>query len=249
MNTLGVLGLEITGGTYDEIIQEVDRAITKKEKFIFHNVNSHILIRANKYEEFKNNLQQFSTLFIDGVGVYLASKFLYGNHKKVKRITGTDLYYHIVDYAIRNKRKVFFLGVNSLTSEAIRSYMVSKYPTLNVVGTECDNGFNDKEMTDKINNANPEILFVGLGTPKQEEFIIKNKQKINCPVLISVGSGIEYLAGIKTRAPKFMQNLGLEWLFRLFLEPKRLWRRYLFGIPHFMLLIFKQKLNASDKIH
>ena len=244
-----LLGLRITGATYDEIIQEVDRAITKKEKFIFHNVNSHILIRANKYEKFKNNLQQFSTLFIDGVGVYVASKFLYGNHKKVKRITGTDLYYHIVDYAIRNKRKVFFLGVNGLTSEAIRSCMVLKYPALNVVGTECDNGFNDKEMTDKINNANPEILFVGLGTPKQEEFIIKNRQKINCPVLISVGSGIEYLAGIKTRAPKFMQNLGLEWLFRLFLEPKRLWRRYLFGIPHFMWLILKQKLNASDKIH
>ena len=248
MNFFNLLGIELTIATYDEIIKEVEQTIVSKRKFTFHNINSHILLGASKREDFRRMLQRLDRCFLDGIGVYLAVKLLSFNITALQRITGTDLYYKLIDYAIKNNRKVFFYGVNGLSSERINLNLKSKFPMLNIVGVKSDEGGMESDMIEAINNAAADILFVGLGTPKQEEFVVRNSQFINCPVQVAVGSGIEYLAGIKRRAPKFMQALGLEWLFRLFIEPTRLWRRYLIGIPHFIWLILKQKLNASDKI-
>ena len=248
MKIYNLFGLEITCGTYDEIIQEIDNSIIAKKRFKLHNVNSYIILEANKNEEFKRELQKFSRLYIDGIGVYLGIKILHGRRVATNRITGTDLYYKILNYAIETNSRVFFLGVNGLSKETIRSNIVSKFPSLVIAGIENDNGLDDHEVVEKINHSATDILLVGLGTPKQEKFIIKNSDAISCPVQIAVGSGIEYIAGTKKRAPLIAQITGLEWLFRFFLEPKRLWRRYLFGIPHFMWLILKQKLEATERV-
>ena len=249
MNSFNLLGIEVTLATYDEIINKVENSIVSKRKFTFHNINSHILLEASKREDFRSMLQQLDRCYLDGIGIYLAVKLLSDTRTAFQRITGTDLYYKLIDYAIKNNRRVFFYGVNGLSSERIYLNLKSKFPMLNIVGAKSDEGSKESDVIEEINNAAADILFVGLGTPKQEEFVIRNSQLINCVVQIAVGSGIEYLSGIKIRAPKFMQLMGLEWMFRLFIEPTRLWRRYFIGIPHFIWLIFKQKLNTSDKIH
>ncbi len=245
MNSFNLLGIELTLASYDEIIKEVENSIVKQKKFTFHNVNSYIFLEASKKENFRRMLQRLDRCFLDGIGVYLAVKLLSDNLTAFQRITGTNLYYELIDYAIKNNRRVFFYGVNGLSSERIYLNLKSKFPKLNIVGAESDNGNSESALIEIINNSAADILFVGLGTPKQEEFVIRNSQLINCPVQIAVGSGIEYLAGIKIRAPKLMQAMGLEWMFRLFLEPQRLWRRYLVGNPHFLWLILKEKIKAA----
>jgi N-acetylglucosaminyldiphosphoundecaprenol N-acetyl-beta-D-mannosaminyltransferase len=118
------------------------------------------------------------------------------------------------------------------------------YPDIIISGAIPRDTSFDKEIVEKIRISNSDILFIGLGTPFQELWLSKFNNTIDIPVQIAVGSGIDFISGNIKRAPKIMQKLGFEWLFRLFIEPKRLWKRYILGIPIFIfqLLLFKLKL-------
>ena len=97
----------------------------------------------------------------------------------------------------------------------------------------------DQEIVNKINQAKPDVLWVGLGLPKQERWIYQHKDKLNVPVIIGVGAAFKFLAGTKKRAPKFVGNLGFEWLWRLLTEPKVVWKRVFIDMPYFFWLIVK----------
>ena len=118
------------------------------------------------------------------------------------------------------------------------------YPDIIISGAIPRDTSFDKEIVEKKRISNSDILFIGLGTPFQELWLSKFNNTIDIPVQIAVGSGIDFISGNIKRAPKIMQKLGFEWLFRLFIEPKRLWKRYILGIPIFIfqLLLFKLKL-------
>ena len=124
-----------------------------------------------------------------------------------------------------------------------------KYPAVRICGTYCPAyGFEKNEQENKkivtmIRDARPDILFVGLGAPKQEKWIHQYKDSCEVPVSIGIGISFEYISGIVKRAPKWMQQRGLEWFWRLLHEPKRLWRRYLINDIEFFWLVYKQKRN------
>jgi N-acetylglucosaminyldiphosphoundecaprenol N-acetyl-beta-D-mannosaminyltransferase len=96
---------------------------------------------------------------------------------------------------------------------------------------------------ERITDAAPDILFVGLGTPKQEYWIHENHQRLGIPISIGIGASIDFVSGMVRRAPAWMQKTGGEWLFRLFVEPRRLWKRYLVGNPRFMYQVLRQRLG------
>jgi N-acetylglucosaminyldiphosphoundecaprenol N-acetyl-beta-D-mannosaminyltransferase len=119
--------------------------------------------------------------------------------------------------------------------------MVAANPGLNVVGTLCPPfrallPEEDAEIVTQINEVAPDIVWIGLSSPKQEHWMANHIGRINAPVLIGVGAAFDFLAGTKKQAPAWMQRTGLEWLFRLVTEPRRLWRRYAYAVPRFLIL-------------
>ena len=240
-----ILNLNIENATYQDIISKIKESIEQKKKLSFTYVNAYIALSAFKDDSLAQALNNFTALYSDGVGVFWASKFLYGKSGLQQRINGTDLYYKILELAEKQGFKVFFFGGGEKAVATLKSTLKQRYPKLKVGGIEKRDISFSELILEKINQSNSDILFLGLGTPYQEKWISYFGKKCNIPLQISVGSGIDFISGAYKRAPRIFQKFGLEWLYRLLLEPKRLWKRYILGIPYFFYLIVKQKISKS----
>jgi N-acetylglucosaminyldiphosphoundecaprenol N-acetyl-beta-D-mannosaminyltransferase len=160
--------------------------------------------------------------------------------KNQQRVYGPTLMLHVLEMAARDGIPVGFYGGRTEVLEVLEKKMQSRFTGLNVkysysppfreLSTE-----EDAELTEQINRSGARILFVGLGCPKQEIWMAEHRGKINA-VMIGVGAAFDFHAGFKPQAPVWMQKIGLEWLFRLLTEPRRLWKRYLYHNPRFVLL-------------
>ena len=243
-----ILDLEIENDSYDAILNRIQNNISLNKSFSFSYVNAYVALFARKDLTLRNDLNKLSGLYSDGIGMYISSKFLWGKNGLRNRINATDLHYKILDLAQKNDYKVFFFGGGEKAISLLADHIKKHYPNLTVSGIMERNLNFDTHIFSEIISTDSDILFVGLGTPYQEKWIAKFGKKINVPVQIAVGSWIDFLAGKYNRAPKVMRIIGLEWLFRLFSEPKRLWKRYLLGIPHFVFLIIKQKLFTKESL-
>ncbi|MEO1186813.1 MAG: WecB/TagA/CpsF family glycosyltransferase, partial [Cyanobacteria bacterium J06636_27] len=183
----------------------------------------------------------------DGVSLLWSAKFL--KTPLNGRVNGTDLFEELSAVAERKGLKIFLLGGRPGAAEAAKRTLQARHPNLQVVGTHCPPyGFESQpeelaSINSKIKAAAPDILFVGLGAPKQEKWIYQNYQDLGVPVSLGIGVSFELVADMVQRAPLWMQKWGLEWLFRLIVEPKRLWKRYVMGNPQFMWLVIKQRLG------
>ena len=166
---------------------------------------------------------------------------MFGTKGFSNRQSGSDFYEILIKFCIKHQLKLFIFGDKDETLENIKT----SYPELELVGLQNGFSFENDKILIEINKSNPDILIVGLGTPKQEEWIIQNKQLLKVNIIIAVGDGIKVFAGTKRRGPKWIQKIGLEWLIRLLFEPKRLWKRYIMGIPLFIFRVIKFKLMNS----
>jgi N-acetylglucosaminyldiphosphoundecaprenol N-acetyl-beta-D-mannosaminyltransferase len=207
-------------------------------------MNQFTSLIADRDTNYKSLIQKYDILHSDGTGVYLASKFLYGSKGLKEKLTGTDLYSGILELANLKKLKCFFLGGSETAIKNLDSSISEKYSNVNIVGKSNRFTTLNENLIENINNSGADILFIGLGTPLQEEWLITSKENLNIPVMITVGSGIDFIAGTLKRAPEIIQKLGFEWLYRFFKEPRRLFFRYFLGIPIFIfkVIVFKFKL-------
>lgn len=240
--TLELLGINFNKLSYEEILDAIQLSVsTRKQLTIcYANVNSiNLSISEVKVTQL---LSEFNIVHPDGFGVFLGSKILYGKDGLNYRLNGSDLYHRLINDCKNYNYKLFFFGDKNETLNQIKI----KHTQLNVVGMQTGFEFDSISTLNKINQSGPDILIVGLGSPKQEEWIIANRDKINTNVIISVGDGIKVFAGTKKRGPKLLQMLGLEWLVRLYFEPKRLWKRYFIGIPLFIFRVIKLKLSINN---
>lgn len=245
---MDILKINIEKASYKDILSRIQNYLSNHEYFSFSYINSHVALKVNSDDSLRGDVNKMTALYPDGIGIYWASKFLYGKFGLKERINGTDLYYKILDLAEKNQYKIFFFGGGEKTVSILTKNLIKIYPKLLISGAIQRDISLDKNILDQINQTNSDILFLGLGTPYQEKWIATFGKKCNIHLQISVGSGIDFLSGSYRRAPKFMRDVGLEWLYRLFLEPKRLWKRYLLGIPHFLFLIVKQKLFDRESL-
>ena len=236
---LNILGINIYNISYDDLVLFVSNSISSGNKISIAYCTASTLNIAYTNDSLKNVLQLFDYVHPDGLGVYLASKFLYGTNGLKKRITGSDFYPILIDEGIKNAWRFYFLGDEDETLQKIKSV----YPMLQTAGMHNGFNFDDNEVICDINKSKTDILVVGLGSPFQEEWITKYKNEIETKVIIAVGEGIKVFAGTKKRGFKFVRIIGLEWAVRLLNDPKKFWKRYLIGIPLFLCRVIKFKFR------
>ena len=165
--------------------------------------------------------------------------------RNTSRVYGPDLMRALSAISARRGYRQFYYGGNDGVADLLKEKLEAKYPGLQVAGT-CTPPFRpltpeeDDAIVRSINGANPDIVWVGLSTPKQEYWMAEHLHRINAPVMIGVGAAFDFLSDLKPQAPLFMQRNGLEWLYRLTTEPRRLWRRYLNIVPRFLVLVTAQ---------
>jgi N-acetylglucosaminyldiphosphoundecaprenol N-acetyl-beta-D-mannosaminyltransferase len=171
-------------------------------------------------------------------------------HAHVSRVYGPDLSLAVIERGLTYGWKHFFYGGAPETPALLAEKLKEKFPKLLVSGTYSPpfrdlTPIEEGEIARIINQASPDILWVGISSPKQEKWMAKIIDKLNVPVLIGVGAAFDFLSGRKAQAPLWMQRNGLEWFFRLITEPHRLWKRYA-QLPWFVLLVFAQKLGIKS---
>lgn len=248
-----ILNVPIDNVRFKDVFNGIEQSINKHESIYIITSNVDHLITLQKDEEFRRIYQGASLVVADGMPLIWAAKFL-GTPLKQK-ISGSDLVPEICKLAGEKGYKLFFLGGRPGAAQIAKDNLERVYPAIKIVGAyspafgfENDAG-EEQEVLQMIKEAKADILFVGLGAPKQEKWIYKHYKELNIPVSIGVGVTIDFLAGIVKRAPCWMQKAGLEWLWRILMEPKRLWRRYLIEDMKFFWLVLKQKQTRYNKIN
>jgi N-acetylglucosaminyldiphosphoundecaprenol N-acetyl-beta-D-mannosaminyltransferase len=188
----------------------------------------------------------------DGISVVLASRLL--GKPIPERVTGGDLMERLCAEAARYGFSVFFLGGLPGAAAAAAVNLQRRYPALRIAGTYCPpRGFERDSMESAhirqlIADTAPDLLCVAFGAPKQEIWMHENCLSLPIGAAMAVGAGLDTQAGLRRRAPRWTQKAGIEWLYRLCREPRRLWRRYLFGNTHFLLLVVRQWLAGAPRL-
>lgn len=232
-----ILGVEVSSGTYESITNRLFEGIKHNQQAFIVAVNPEKIMKAVKDESLRSLINSADYQIPDGVGILIASKLQGG--KISNRITGIDLMAALLEKAARLDKKVFFYGGKPGVAEAAKNKVLENYPELKVAGI-LDGYIKDNDtIIDTINQADPDILFVALGSPRQEEWIRSNREKLNVSVFQGVGGSFDVLAGNINRAPAVFRKFGLEWLYRLLIEPSR-WKRQL-ALPKFLVKVIKSK--------
>lgn len=215
-------------------------------KITVKTINPHSYCVAKKDKGFKKSLQKADYLLPDGVGVVWALNFLYG--EKIRKISGFDLHQHYLNLLNeKSNAKVFYLGSTDSTLQKIVDRLEIDFPLIEVCvfSPPFRAKFSKEEslvMIQKVNEFKPDILFVGMTAPKQEKWVFQNRENLDVNVICAIGAVFDFYAGTVIRPSQFWIGLGLEWLPRLFRDPRRLWRRTLISSPEFVFDIMKTKV-------
>lgn len=251
-DTIKILGVEIDKLTQAEVVKKIDGFLKQDELKTIYTPNTEIVMEAKKDESLKNILNGGSIVIPDGIGLIYAAKIKKKNLPE--RVTGCDISFEMLDLAQREGYSIFLLGGKEGVAKEAGENLKKDYPNIKLAGVQ--NGYfkgahigysnheEEKVIIETINNSGADILFVGLGAPKQEVWINENKGRLNCKVVIGNGGTVDILAGRIERAPEFFQKLGLEWLYRLVKDPKRIKRQMV--IPLFILTILFSKEKTVE---
>ena len=208
----------------------------------------HPIMVAQKDEELKEAFENSWLTVADGKPVAWAARLLGASIKNTVR--GTNLTLQVLEVAEREGYSIFLYGSTEDTLGKLKGNLLKRFPRLRIVGTFSP-PFRDLTeheragIIDMINSASPDVLFVGLGAPKQEKWMASCCSSINVPVTLGVGAAFDFLSDGKKEAPLWMQGAGIEWLFRLMSEPGRLWVRYVVYNPLYIFLIIRQLLRKK----
>lgn len=249
LKRINICGVEIDNYSMKETIEAIDSLIVKKESSFIVTPNVDHIVKLQANPEFRNIYKHAALSLADSAWVLLAGKFLKTPFKE--KLSGSDIMPELCRYSAEKGHRLFFLGGKPGAAEKAKEVLEKKYSKIKIVGTYCPPfGFEkdeaeNKKIVEMIKASAPDILFVGLGAPKQENWIYKYYQEINVPVSCGIGVTIEFMAGMVKRAPVWMQKMGLEWFWRLLMEPGKLWKRYLIEDLPFFWLVLKQKLGKT----
>jgi N-acetylglucosaminyldiphosphoundecaprenol N-acetyl-beta-D-mannosaminyltransferase len=245
-----VLGVHIVDLPAAEIVSSVISTVIAGERGIFVYVNIYALNLAHSLPWFRNFLNNAALAYCDGFGVLLGARL--AGFSLSHRSTPPDWISDLAAESTSKMLRIFLLGGRPGVAERAASSLTRQHPGLQVCGVH--HGYFDtrqgsadnKALIRTINEQEADILLVGMGMPLQEKWLEDNWSQLKTRVALPVGALLDYLSGEKRRPPDWMAKHGLEWAGRMYLEPRRLWRRYLLGIPLFFYLILRQKLGRVD---
>ena len=234
---IDILGVKIDNLTMEGTLERIRDFLTDGRQHYIVLPYSEFVVRAQKDEKFRKILNEADLCLCEGRGLYFALRFL--GKKLMQEINGIELIYKLSQKSKVKSQKLFLLGG---TEDVVRK--TAEKLGDNIIGFE--HGYqNLDKVIDKINLARPDILLVGLGSPRQEKWIYDNLKKMpSVKVAIGVGGAFDFISARIKRAPKFIQKIGLEWLWRLILQPWRIKRIYN-GVIKFSWLILKCKLRKN----
>jgi len=211
--------------------------------------NVHVLMEAYDSPYFRNVVEHADLVTPDGMPLVWMMRLK--GQRYQQRVYGPTLMLYVLEAAARESIPVGFYGGGSEVLELLVERMQARYLGLNVAFAVSppfvELGFEeDVELVERINRSGARILFVGLGCPKQEIWMASHRGRVKA-VMLGVGAAFDFHAGVKSQAPAWMQTIGLEWLFRLSTEPRRLWKRYLYHNPRFLALAIADLLGLLKK--
>ena len=230
MARIKFMNTDIDNLTMAETLNEIDKLIQKKNCSYVVTPNVDHIVRLEEDEELQKVYKNASLILTDGKPLIWISKWYKTPIKE--KISGSDLFPKVCELAANKNYTMYLLGAAEGVADTAAKNLMQKYKGLNIVGTYSPPfGFEkDKKELDKIKEqiqkVHPDILIVGLGCPKQEKFMYHHCKELGVPISFGLGASIDFEAGNIKRAPKWMSNHGLEWLYRFSKEPKRLFKRY-----------------------
>lgn len=248
---IDILGIKVDRVGMQETVARIDAFIAEGAPRLVITPNVDHLIKARKDRAFKGIYDDADLSVPDGVPLLWAAKFL--GTPLVERVNGTDLFEALCARAAEKQYRVFFLGAAPGVAATAAAELEQRHPGLKIAGTYSppydffDNLAENEKIENMILMTRPDILFVGLGAPKQEKWIHRHMHKLRVPVSIGIGASFEYVAGCTARAPYWMQRSGLEWLYRIIESPSRYWQRYAEDMIFFPLVLAQRLKGLLSK--
>jgi len=241
-----VFDIPIDNLSKDEAVRLIEYLLQEEGPHFGVAINPEKALKAYKDRELLQIIKDADLDFVDGVGIIFASSIFKGIKIK-ERITGIDLFSELLKVAEEKRLKVFFLGTKEESLKKAIENIKKEYPSLEIAGYQ--NGYYEDEhmVVHKIRESGAQILFVGMGTPKQEKFIYKNLHELGVKFAMGVGGTFNVYAQEFKRAPGFIQQIGLEWFYRFLLDPKRLPR--ILTLPGFLYEAYKRRYKEKSEIN
>jgi N-acetylglucosaminyldiphosphoundecaprenol N-acetyl-beta-D-mannosaminyltransferase len=246
---VNVLGVRVDPLTVEDLHAEIGRLVRGSERALVLNANANCLNFCHQDPTLRDFLNQAEIVLCDGAGVMLAARILGG--RIPERITYADWAWQLAAFAAAEGFSLYFLGARPGVAEEAARRLQQRYPALKIAGVH--HGYFDhsvgspenEAVLQEINASSPDILLIGLGMPLQEYWLMENRHNLNASVVLTGGAVFDYVSGRLRRGPRLLTESGFEWLARLLIEPRRLWRRYIVGNPLFLLRVLKQRLSRA----
>ena len=242
MNRVTILNTTIDNLTMDQTLGLIEKKISQNAHVHHAVVNAGKIVEMQSDSQLRQSVNSSDVINADGQAVVWASKLL--GQGLEERVTGIDLMTNLVKLASEKDYKIFFLGAQEKVLLELINIYISKYSKDIIAGFR--NGYfkkeEEKDIAKQIASSGANILFVAISSPTKENFLYMHRKllsKVN--FIMGVGGSFDVIAGKVKRAPLWIQTIGMEWLYRLYQEPKRMWRRYLIGNSKFILLVLREK--------
>jgi N-acetylglucosaminyldiphosphoundecaprenol N-acetyl-beta-D-mannosaminyltransferase len=243
-----VLGVAVDAVQIPEVVARIETWIQRPEPCHFIAVTGmHGVMEAQHDVEFKMVLNSANLVVPDGMPLVWLGRLR--GHRLARRVYGPELMVSVCERTASRGIRHFFFGGAPEVPEKLAQLLRARFPGVEIIGTYSPpfrptTDEQDKEIVDAINAAAPDIVWVGLSTPKQEKWMHAHRDRLRVPVLIGVGAAFDINSGMKRQAPIWMREHGLEWLFRLMQEPQRLWRRYILYGSQFIFYVVLELLRS-----
>jgi N-acetylglucosaminyldiphosphoundecaprenol N-acetyl-beta-D-mannosaminyltransferase len=239
-----ILGVRVHAVTMSDVVARLEAMVTGTAQHRIIPVNPEMVMAAQSNEPFREAINTASLVLPDGIGVVLAAR-LFGREVP-ERVTGVDTVMSVAELASRRKLRIFFLGAAPGIAGAAAARLEREFPGLTVAGTYAGSPEKgeEEEICRRISESRADILLIAYGAPRQELWVARNLAKLPVRIAVCVGGTFDFLAGVVTRAPRWVRSVGLEWLYRLTKEPRR-WRRML-ALPKFAAAVIIERLSARD---
>lgn len=246
---IDVLGVGISALTMDSAVAEISRYVEEGVRQYVCVTGVHGVMESQADPRLAEIHNRSGLTTPDGMPMVWAGKWAGASH--MERVYGPDLMLSVCERAATNGWSSYFYGGKEGVAELLAERLQARFPGLVVAGTYSPpfrplTAEEDEGVVEMINAAKPDLIWVGLSTPKQEWWMAGHRDRMEASVLLGVGAAFDIHAGLLPQAPAWMQRTGLEWSYRLFREPKRLWRRYLSNNPRFVLAVLRRRPRLRD---
>jgi len=243
-----VLGVQVSALNIDQALDVLDHWITTGTRNYVCVTGVHGVMESRRDERLREIHNRAGLVTPDGMPLVWWSRAAGQHH--VGRVYGPDLLLAVCERSMTTGYRHFFYGGQEGTAELLARRLQKRFPGLVVAGTYTPpfrplTPEEDEDIVTRINDAAPDIVWVGLSTPKQEYWMAEHVDRLDAPALVGVGAAFDFHAGLKRQAPRWIQHSGFEWLFRLATEPRRLWKRYLANNPAFVWLAMQEAWRAT----